>query len=218
MNSNPCILVVDDDPQLLSALAGRYTCIPVSGPGAGLRAFGRMYPDLVLASTALGGRTLCTQLRAASKTPIILLADGNEKMNIVEAVELGADELLTRPVQPALLRARIDALLRRNVELPASTVCLSGQVYRAVQANGQSEIRFSLTNADGFFLIQTTLKNLCLQEKEAIVVIGRLRSSFDRRCGGHHGWLQAERILPLREAQSAWRRAGALEGFLAAVR
>jgi len=218
MGSFPRILVVDDTSQTLTALAGHYTLIPAAGPSAGLRLFGRTPPDLVVLSTALGGGQLCAKLRAASNVPIIILTDARETFDVIQAFELGADEFLTRPVPADLLRARIDSLLRRSPantrKLPASTVWLAGRVYRAVQADDRGETRFSLTNDDGFFFVRTMIKDLCLQENERIVAIGCLRSSFDRRCRGHHGWLQAERILPLSQAEAMWRREGTLEVLL----
>ena len=59
-------------------------------------------------------------------------------------------------------------------DLPCSTVCLAGQVYRAVKAEGSDETRFSLTNADGFFFVKAKISDLSLGEKEEILVVGRL--------------------------------------------
>lgn len=218
MDSTPRILIIDDDPQTLTALTGHYALIPASGPNSGLRFFDHMHPDLVLLSTAIDGWTLCAKIRAVSKVPIIILTDERETFDVIKAFEIGADDFLSRPIPAPLLRARIDSLLRRALparrDLPLSMVCLAGRVYRAVEAEGGAEIRFSLTNADGFFFVRAQLKGLVLKEKEEILVIGRLRSSYDRRCRGHHGWLSAERILSLPQAKSLWRREGTVDALL----
>jgi two-component system KDP operon response regulator KdpE len=59
------------------------------------------------------GFTVCQQVRAISPVPIIILTIFSDSSNKVRGLELGADDYVTKPYDPAELTARIDAVLRR---------------------------------------------------------------------------------------------------------
>lgn len=68
--------------------------------------------DIVLPGTS--GLDLCREIRQRSRLPIVILtAKGDETERIV-ALEIGADDYLTKPVNPRELLARIKAVLRRS--------------------------------------------------------------------------------------------------------
>jgi two-component system, OmpR family, alkaline phosphatase synthesis response regulator PhoP len=77
-------------------------------------------PDLILLDIMmpkLTGFEVCETLRAQSETknlPIIMLTARGHEQDIVKGLNLGADDYVTKPFQPAVLLARIDALLRRS--------------------------------------------------------------------------------------------------------
>ncbi len=128
MNEKPRILVVDDEPQLTrvlrTGLGSRGYEVRAAADGvAGFEAFVEWHPDLVITDLAMpnvDGLELCRRLRAVSQVPIIILsAKGEEKIK-VQALDLGADDFVTKPFGIDELLARIRASLRRAKAPPAS--------------------------------------------------------------------------------------------------
>jgi two-component system KDP operon response regulator KdpE len=120
-NDKAKVLVVDDEPQLTrvlrTGLKSRGYDVLVAADGlAGLETFKTWKPDLVIADLAMpnmDGLELCRQLRAISQVPIIILsAKGEEKVK-VEALDIGADDFVTKPFGIDELLARMRAALRR---------------------------------------------------------------------------------------------------------
>ena len=128
MREKPRILVVDDEPQLTrvlrTGLGSHNYEVRVAADGlAGFEIFNDWHPDLVLADLAMpnvDGLELCRRLRAVSQVPIIILsAKGDEKIK-VQALDLGADDYVTKPFGIDELLARIRASLRRAQVGPTS--------------------------------------------------------------------------------------------------
>lgn len=61
------------------------------------------------------GLTLCREIRKTSNIPVAILTVKDMEMDIVKGLECGADDYITKPFSLMVLRARIRALLRRNV-------------------------------------------------------------------------------------------------------
>ena len=73
-------------------------------------------PDLVLLDINMPGASgfqVCEAIRKRSRVPVIMLTVRGEEEDLVRALELGADDYLTKPFSPRTLLARIKALLRR---------------------------------------------------------------------------------------------------------
>ena len=121
MSSQPRILVVDDEPQLTrvlrTGLKSRGYDVRVAADGlAGFEAFNDWHPDLVITDLAMpnvDGLELCRRLRAISQVPIIVLSAKGEEKTKVEALDLGADDYVTKPFGIDELLARVRASLRR---------------------------------------------------------------------------------------------------------
>ena len=136
MANEPLILVVDDEPQiarvLRRALETAGFAVRVAGDGeSGFDLFQALRPRLVLTDLAMpnaGGLELCRSIRAVSATPIIVLSVKGEEKSKVEALDVGADDYVTKPFGMDELLARVRALLRRAdaVELDASAVTEAG--------------------------------------------------------------------------------------------
>jgi two-component system response regulator RstA len=78
--------------------------------------FERMKPDLVILDLMLPGKdglTLCRELRGRDTVPILILTAKAENIDQVLGLEMGADDYVVKPVEPRVLLARIEALLRR---------------------------------------------------------------------------------------------------------
>ena len=115
------ILVVDDEPQLTrvlrTGLKSRGYDVRAAADGlAGFEAFNDWHPDLVITDLAMpnvDGLELCRRLRAVSTVPIIVLSAKGEEKTKVEALDLGADDFVTKPFGIDELLARVRASLRR---------------------------------------------------------------------------------------------------------
>ena len=122
MNERPRILVVDDEPQLTrvlrTGLKSRGYDVRAAADGlSGFETFSDWHPDLVITDLAMpnvDGLELCRRLRAVSQVPIIVLSAKGEEKTKVEALDLGADDFVTKPFGIDELLARVRASLRRT--------------------------------------------------------------------------------------------------------
>jgi len=118
------ILVVDDDLELSSLIGyalrqAGYMVIEAGDGVAALEAFERESPALVILDVnlpRLSGLEVCRRIRAASRTPVMMLTVKSAEEDQVQALDLGADDYLTKPFSPRTLLARVRALLRRAGE------------------------------------------------------------------------------------------------------
>ena len=116
------VLVIDDEPQIRRALrAGLepdgYTVLLAASGEEGLDMAALHNPDLVildLAMPGIDGLEVCRQLRSWSQVPILVLSVHEGEADKVAALDLGADDYVTKPFSLEELRARLRALLRRR--------------------------------------------------------------------------------------------------------
>jgi DNA-binding response OmpR family regulator len=115
------ILVVDDDPAMVGAITalvgteGHQVITAYDGLTA-VRRFREDAPDLVLLDLAMPGPdgfTVAGQMRAAGDVPILVVSGESGEQAKVRALEIGADDYLTKPFGRGELLARISALMRR---------------------------------------------------------------------------------------------------------
>lgn len=122
---NHKILIVEDD----AAIAGAITRILDSWQMESrcvrdfrdvLREFTEYDPHLVLMDVTLpffNGYHWCSEIRKISAVPVLFVSSAAENMNIVMAVDMGGDDFIAKPFDPAVLMAKIRALLRRTYDL-----------------------------------------------------------------------------------------------------
>ncbi|TRO80594.1 response regulator transcription factor [Trichloromonas acetexigens] len=119
------ILVIEDEEDILALIqynlikAGyRVECVTSGEEGVAKAT--ALHPDLVILDLMLpgiNGFEVCRRLRAEPGTaelPIIMLTAKGEDADIVSGLEIGADDYLTKPFSPQVLKARIQAVLRRR--------------------------------------------------------------------------------------------------------
>jgi two-component system, OmpR family, KDP operon response regulator KdpE len=116
------ILLVDDEVSIQRALApllrSRGYDVEVAGSGTGaLKAVGLRTPDLMVLDLGLPdleGAEVCRRVRATSKLPIVVLSARSADADKIAALDLGADDYVTKPFSPEELLARIRVALRRQ--------------------------------------------------------------------------------------------------------
>jgi DNA-binding response OmpR family regulator len=157
------ILVIDDDPDLLALVAfaltnAGYAVVRAADAGPAIAAFDRELPNLVLLDINLpssSGFDVCRNIRDRSQVPVMMLTARGEEEDLVRALELGADDYLTKPFSPRTLLARVKALLRRAGIESADTLTV-GPVSLDLEAQ-------TLALADGASLRLTRLETRLLQ-------------------------------------------------------
>jgi len=150
------ILVVDDDAAIRDSLskelrAAGYATATASDGREGVTVFESGAPDLVLTDLAMprsDGFELIAAIRAASRTPIIVLSVRGADADKVRALDLGADDFVTKPFSVPELLARVRAQLRRTTA--ASSVALefdglSIDLERRRVVQGGREVRLTPT-------------------------------------------------------------------------
>lgn len=120
MKNLPVVLVVEDDKaiaHLLSTMLGvnDYKVLQVSTGREALSAISSHCPDVVLLDLGLpdmDGVDIIKNVRQWSQVPIIVLSARNREKDKVEALDLGADDYVTKPFGTAELLARVRTALR----------------------------------------------------------------------------------------------------------
>jgi two-component system, OmpR family, response regulator RegX3 len=120
--SQPCIFVVEDEASFVDALQiglsreGFHVEIATDGIEA-IERFALVDPDLVLLDVMLpraSGIDVCRHIRQISTVPIIMVTAKSSEIDTVVALEVGADDYVTKPYRLRELVARIRAQLRRS--------------------------------------------------------------------------------------------------------
>jgi two-component system KDP operon response regulator KdpE len=121
MSERHKILVVDDESQIIRVMrqilsAHAYEVRTASDGEAGFELFNDWQPDLVITDLQMpnvDGLELCRKVREFSEIPIIILSVKDDEKTIVEALDTGADDYVTKPFSSNELLARVRAGLRR---------------------------------------------------------------------------------------------------------
>lgn len=166
------VLIVDDEQAIRDALGRKLTRegfeVVLCGDGLeGLRAFHAERPDVVILDIVMpggmDGLTVCRRIREVTDTPVMMLsAQAVTEDDVIEGLNAGADEYLTKPVRLNEFVARVNALLRRSqlvtleVEQGYNDGYLSIDVHRRhVHVNGR---RIDLTPTE-FKLLAVLMEN-----------------------------------------------------------
>jgi len=221
------VLAVDDDSSVRQMIADylgdndiRVTVLP---EGRGIaEALARDVIDLVILDLKLPGEDgmqIARKLRAESDIPIIMLTGRKEEADRVMALELGADDYLTKPFSPRELLARIRALLRRarNNETVADSLAkirayrfagweLNVRLRRLTSSDGEN---VPITNSEFNLLVAflaapkrvlsreqlldlSRLHNDEVYDRAIDVQVGRLRRKLEKT-GASDGLIRTER-------------------------
>ncbi len=119
--AKPLILVVDDDPSIRQTLARElalagYDAVVAADGLAGAETFAERHPDLVITDLAMpraDGFALLSAVRRSGATPVLVLSVRGEEEDKIRALDLGADDYVTKPFSLRELLARVRTQLRR---------------------------------------------------------------------------------------------------------
>ena len=154
--SGGLVLTVDDEPAILRLLrtglaAAGYRTVEAATGAEAVAAFARETPDVILLDLGLpdmDGIDVIRTLRARSAVPIVVLSARDDERGKVAALDLGADDYVTKPFGMAELVARLRTALRhRLAQEGAAPIFVSGPlsvdlVRRIVRVAG-GEVRLS---------------------------------------------------------------------------
>lgn len=175
-------------------------------------------PDIVLLDWMLPGGSGLELLRRMKRTdntsdiPVIMLTAKTSEDNIIQGLDVGADDYITKPFAPRELIARVRALLRRstggpnNDRMQVSELVLDGESRRILICDeplemGPTEFRllqFFMSHPEraytrGQLLDQVWGANVYVEERTVDVHIRRLRKALQHPLGDYSGLIQTVR-------------------------
>ncbi len=169
MNGRLSILVIEDDKAICSfittALNGNgYRVIAALTGKEGLSLTASLCPNVILLDLGLpdmDGCEVLKKLRTWSHTPIIIISARSEEQEKVKALDMGADDYITKPFGTAELMARIRTSLRHNSGNSPETV------YKALDLEINFEKRLVLLGGEQIHLTQIEYQLLTLLAKNS---------------------------------------------------
>ena len=194
------ILIIDDDTELC-ALVGRYLTSEgfavdraVDASQGIARALSGSYALIMLdvMMPDLNGFDVLRRIRERSRTPVLMLTARGDTHDRVLGLELGADDYLPKPYDPAELAARIRAILRRS-ESPAGSATSAPLAVDDVELTSSTRVvtrsgkTIDLTAVE-FELLEALMKvagTVVRREDLVRSVLGREFSPYDRSIDTH---------------------------------
>jgi two-component system, OmpR family, response regulator CpxR len=192
------VLVVDDDAGLCElvtlflAREGFATSRAANGAEGVERALAENY-SLIMLDVMLpdaDGFDVLGRIRQQSRTPVLMLTARGDTHDRIRGLELGADDYLPKPFDPAELVARIRAILRRAVPHPPSfTAIVIGDVEldggaRSVRRGG-TPVELTTVEFDLLAALMRVAGTTVSREDLVRSVLGRDFSPFDRSIDTH---------------------------------
>ena len=126
------IFLVEDDRGISEAIAAQTALWDMETVCAKdfrsvMAEFSACAPQLVLLDISLpfyDGYHWCREIRSVSRVPVIFISSAADNMNIVMAMNMGADDFIAKPFDQSVLMAKINALLRRAYDFAGSAPVL----------------------------------------------------------------------------------------------
>ena len=156
MGNVPCVLIADDEPPIrrflrTSLAAQGFRVVEADAGAAAIESAGREKPDLVILDLGLpdmNGLDVIRTLRAKSDVPVIVLSARGDEQGKVAALDLGADDYVTKPFGMDELVARIRTAMRHRFQAQGTPPLfavggISVDLVRRIVKRGEGEIRLS---------------------------------------------------------------------------
>jgi DNA-binding response OmpR family regulator len=186
------IMIADDDRDLLGLIAftltqAGYLVVKAGDGPSAIHAFRGESPDLAVLDINMPGASgfqVCEAIRAQSRIPIMMLTVRGEEEDLIKALELGADDYLTKPFSPRTLLARIKALLRR-AGLESTGPVTAGRVAldvdeHTVRIDGREPVRLTKLELRLLQMLLASVGRTVSSDRLLIQVWGH-RNSGDRQ-------------------------------------
>ena len=163
------ILIIEDDKALAKAMekhikSWSYDVKCVCNFENIIPEFTDYAPQLVLLDIMLpfyNGYHWCKEIRRISNVPIVFISSASDDMNIIMAMNMGGDDFIAKPVEPNVMIAKIQAILRRTYDMSEKAPVLehNGAILNLNDATLLYEDnRIELTKNE-FRILQTLLEN-----------------------------------------------------------
>jgi two-component system KDP operon response regulator KdpE len=169
MSVQNTIVIIDDESQIRKILtitleAQDYKVIETAKGSDGIIAIANYHPQLVILDLGLpdkDGLSVLTEVRTWSSVPVIILSVRDSEESIVKALDLGADDYITKPFNTKELLARIRASIRRVQLIDNESIVENGNlkidfIKRIVYKN---DVELELTNTE-YLLLQIFFNNI----------------------------------------------------------
>lgn len=163
------IMIIEDDVKIRQIVADtlrkwKYEVTEVTQYEQILEEFRLAEPHLVLLDVNLplyDGFYWCQQIRSVSKVPVIFLSSRTQNMDVIMAINMGADDYIQKPFDLSVLVAKISAMLRRNYTYQDDNLQL---IHRQLIFNlSASSIRYGDGTAElsrnEFIILQTLMRS-----------------------------------------------------------
>ena len=116
------VLIVEDDEVIAKEVAKHLSlwqmnCTITKNFQKVMETFNECNPDIVLMDLNLpcyNGFYWCSEIRKVSQVPVVFLSSADDNMNIVMAMNMGADDFIAKPFDLQVLTAKLQAILRRS--------------------------------------------------------------------------------------------------------
>ncbi len=174
LNEMHKILIVEDDSGIAEAVQKHtenwgFETVCVNDFHNVMAEFGKFMPHIVLLDISLpyfDGYHWCSEIRKISNVPIIFISSASDNMNMVMAMNMGADDFIAKPFELSVLTAKINALIRRTYDYAADAPFL--ECRGAFLNTGDNSLSF---NGEKIELTKNEYKILiCLLENKGKVV------------------------------------------------
>lgn len=201
------VLIVEDDAGIAGAIQEQLEIYSMQAHCVTnfrnvLSDFAAFQPHLILLDIKLPyfhGYHWCGEIRKVSKVPIIFISSASDSMNIVTAMNMGADDFIAKPFDQHVLMAKVQALLRRAYDFGTSVSVLehrgallntdegtlSYQGEKISLSKNEFRILLTLMRAKGKVVSREKLMEVLwetddfVDEAALTVNVGRLRKKLD---------------------------------------
>lgn len=201
------IIIVEDDRGIAQAIKEQAEMWDlqvhcVQNFRAVMAEFAAFDPHLVLLDIGLpffNGYHWCSEIRKVSKVPILVISSAGDNMNIIMAMNMGADDFIVKPFDQSVLMAKVQAMLRRTYDFAAGVPVLEHRgamlntgdttlVYgeqRIELSKNEYRILLALMQSKGKVVSREKLMELLwetdsfVDENTLTVNVGRLRKKLD---------------------------------------
>ncbi|MDQ0061739.1 response regulator transcription factor [Paenibacillus harenae] len=164
------IMIIEDDEKIRNIVADalrkwQYEVIELASFERILDAFTEEQPHLVLMDVNLpvfDGFYWCQQIRTVSKVPILFLSSRDQHMDVIMAINMGADDYVQKPFDLGVLVAKVSALLRRNYTYQDDSLQIAHRhlVFHLSNSSVQYGARTAELSRNEFIILQTLMRNI----------------------------------------------------------